>query len=94
MSGHIRVGGEPNLVIDAMYAYVAQGPDGEGVMGASIPIQGQMMMMPLVGADIQRIASLYPYAKKISEETGRPFRIYKFSDKRDVTDEIAGLMKK
>lgn len=54
------VDGTPDLKIDALYAYLAQGKEGEGVMGMSVPINGQMMMLPMVGADIDRIKSLLP----------------------------------
>ena len=46
--------------IDAMYAWIATEPDGgEGVCAARI---GDMMM-PLIGADVDRAKSLRPYAK-------------------------------
>jgi hypothetical protein len=80
--------GTPDLKIDAMFAFVAQGPEGEGVMGASMVIAGREMMMPLVGADLNRIKSLLPYAKMISEQSGQPFRIYRFDNKTDITDQV------
>jgi len=84
----VVVGNNPNLIIDAMYAYVATSEEGEGVMAASMMMYGQPTMMPLVGADLQRIKSLYPLAKEISEKSGRPFKIYRFDNKTDVTKEF------
>lgn len=81
--------GEPNLKIDSLYAYLAQGKDGhEGVMGMSVSINGQLMMMPMVGADVDRIKSLLPIAKQISLSSGVTFRIYRFDTKVDITEEI------
>ena len=84
----MEVGGPPNLQIDSMFAYVAQDEEGEGVMAMAMPVAGQMMLMPLVGADISRIKSLLPYAKKVALESGRTFRIYRFDHKVDITEEI------
>lgn len=76
------------LQIEEMFAFIAKNKDGEGVMGASLPIGGQMMMTALVGADIARIQQLLPIAKEISKITGTPFRIVKFSNRKDITDQI------
>ena len=84
-----QIGGPPNLVIDAMYAFVAQGEEGEGVMGA---MTGDGVMMPLVGADMKRILSLIPVADQISKVTGIPYKIYKFSNKQDITDAVKGAL--
>ena len=83
-----EVGGPPNLKIESMFAYVAQDVQGEGIMASSMPINGQMMMMPLVGADIARIKALLPYAQQIALHSGRTFKIYRFDHKVDITDEI------
>jgi hypothetical protein len=82
------VGGEPNLKIEEMFAIVAVDEQGEGIMGISLVIDGQLMMTPLVGADMKRIEGLIPHAKQIQAETGTPFKIYKFSNKQDVTEEF------
>lgn len=86
---YVNVGGKPNLIVDVMYAYLAQGEDGqEGIMAASMVFEGQHMFMPLVGADLGRIKSLLPIATDIALKSGQTFRIYKFENKVDITDEI------
>jgi hypothetical protein len=88
MSDFQSIGGTPDLKIDALYAYLAQGKEGEGVMGMSVPIAGQMMMLPMVGADIARIKSLLPIAKQIARASGVTFRVFRFDTKVDITEEI------
>lgn len=82
------VGGTPNLQVNSLFAYLAQGEEGEGIMAMSLPINGQMMMLPMVGADIARIKSLLPIAKQIAMASGITFRIYRFDTKVDITEEI------
>lgn len=84
----VQIGGQPDLKIDAMYAFVARGPEGEGIMGTSMFIDGRWMMMPLVGADLDRIKFLLPHAQEVSRQSNTPFRIYKFDNKTDITDQI------
>jgi hypothetical protein len=85
---YVQEGGEPDLKIEAMFAFVAQGPEGEGIMGASVFIQGREMMMPLVGADMDRVKSLLPYAQEVSRVSSKPFKIYRFDNKTDITDQL------
>lgn len=89
MNDFQNIGGKPNLKVESLYAYLAQGENGtEGIMAASVPINGQMMMLPMVGADIDRIKSLLPIAKQIALASGITFRIYRFDAKVDITEEI------
>lgn len=87
-SDFVQLPGEPDLKIDAMYAFVAQGPEGEGIMAASMIIAGREMMMPLVGADITRVKALLPHAQEIARVSGKPFRVYRFDNKTDITDQL------
>lgn len=82
------VSNNPNLKIESMFAFVAQSDEGEGVMAAQMIMHGQLTMMPLVGADMIRVKTLYPLAKEISEKSGRPFRVYRFDNKVDITQEF------
>lgn len=67
--------------IDALYAWVATEPDGgEGVCAGSI---GDMMM-PLVGADIDRVKSLRGFAEHTRALTGYPVRLVRFSQRDDL----------
>ena len=76
--------------IDRMYAFVADdgGPSDEGVMAFIAPGTGQWM--PMVGADLDRIKSLLPMAESISHQTGKPFKVLLFENRKDVTQEITG----
>lgn len=74
-------------VIDALFAWVATEPDGgEGVCAASMPspVDGSPMMMPLVGADLERMRSLRDFAEMTRKLTGRSVRLVKFSHHEDL----------
>jgi hypothetical protein len=69
--------------IEALYAWVCTEPDGgEGVAGMNIPGLGGMV--PLVGADMDRMKSLRPYAEQLREITGIPIRLVRFSRREDL----------
>lgn len=74
--------------IEVLYAFISQGPEGEGVMAASLPIDGQMMMMPLVGSDLKRVKIMLPIARQIALAVGQTFKVYRFENKVDVSEEI------
>jgi hypothetical protein len=68
------------LRITEIYAFVSKDKEGnEGIMGATFNI-GQMM--PLIGADIERVESLIPIADKIKEITGMDYEIRYFVVKK------------
>lgn len=79
-----------NKKITEMFAFVAE-DNGEGVMGA---MTNSGIMMPLVGADMARVTSLYPWAMRIKETTGKPFKILKFSTREDITEQVKKEMGK
>jgi len=69
--------------IDALYAWVATEPDGgEGVAAMNIPSLGGMM--PLVGADLDRMKSLRIWAEQVRELSGCPMRLVRFSFREDM----------
>lgn len=72
--------------ITEMFAFVTSDTDenDEGVLGVGTS-QG---LMPMVGADMSRVKSLIPIADKITEKTGKPYRIIKFSSMTDITEEV------
>jgi hypothetical protein len=76
------------LKIDEMYVFVAENEEGEGIMGSEMVLEGQLVMMPLVGADRARIISLIPFAENIKKVTGKDYRILRFHTKEDVTAEL------
>lgn len=61
--------------ITEMFAFVCEdAPGDEGIIGMSLG----RMMWPLVGADMERVNALKPYADQISEQTGKPYKLLKF----------------
>lgn len=69
--------------IHALYAWVAEHPNGaEGLCGAMTPNQ----MMPLVGADIERMRSLRSFAELTRAATGFPVRLIRFSRRDDLEE--------
>jgi len=67
------------LRITEIYAFVSKDKDGnEGIMGA---MQNNGTMMPLIGADIERVDSLIPIANRIKELTGIDYEIRYFIQK-------------
>lgn len=67
--------------IDAIYAWVATEPDGsEGV--CAMTVGG--LMMPLIGADVDRIKSLRPHAEQTRALSRFPVRLVRFSRREDL----------
>jgi hypothetical protein len=72
------------LTIDALYAWVATEKDGsEGVCAHMLPTMG---MVPLVGADMDRIKSLRRFAENARALTGCPVRLVRFSMREDLEE--------
>lgn len=67
------------LKITELYAFIAVGKDGEGIMGAMMK---DGTMMPLIGADIERVDSIKEIADLIAEKTKTPYEIRYF--KQDI----------
>lgn len=73
------------LSIQTITAFVAVDDNGdEGVMGAML---GETFY-PLVCADEERIASMFPLAEQIKQASGLAYRVVQFSGRIDVTDLI------
>ena len=68
--------------IEEMFAFVAEdtGPDDEGVVTMSVG----SVMLPLIGADMARVESLWPIAKNISEQTGKKVKLVHFTQRKDL----------
>jgi hypothetical protein len=63
--------------IERLYAYVAVEADGgEGVAAWRGP--GMLGLMPMIGADQQRVRALRPEAQKVAAELGRPIILCRF----------------
>ena len=64
------------LRITEIFAFISKDKDGnEGIMGA---MTNEGTMMPLIGADVDRVDSLFPVANKIKEITGIDYEIRYF----------------
>jgi hypothetical protein len=70
--------------IDALYAWVVEEPDGgEGIAGAEIPGLG---FVPLVVADMARIASLRQWAERVRKQTGYPVRLVRYATREAIEE--------
>ena len=68
---------EPKLITE-LWAWVCTEKDGgEGIPAFDL---GKGMVMPLVGADRERVESLRPYAENVVNEMGLPVKLMKFSN--------------
>lgn len=70
----------PPLVIDELWAWVSLGPDGdEGLLAA--PTLGPGSLVPLVGADKERMESLRPLAQAMADAFGVNANLLRFSSR-------------
>ena len=83
-----------------MFAFVSEDENGnEGVVGMSMPDDkdiNKMVILPLVGADLERIEQLTPYAKQISNQTGKTIRLITFGVRNDlltITPDVTNITK-
>jgi hypothetical protein len=70
------------LKIEEMFAFVADNEEGEGIMAFGAK---NGMIMPMIGADMTRVKSLYPLAVKIAKVGNKDFKLLKFSKREDIT---------
>lgn len=70
---------QPPQRVTELYAWIATERDGgEGVPAASMVVDGQLMLVPLIGADLARLESLRPTAVAVANESGCPVRLRRF----------------
>lgn len=70
----------PKITKMYCFAMYDKGPDDEGIPAFASPLG----VMPMMGADVDRIASLMPRAQIIANETGQPLRIYMFDHMEQI----------
>jgi hypothetical protein len=71
--------------IETITAYIAVDENGdEGVIGMYTPAG----WMPFIGADEDRMNSLFPRAVEICAAGGRQFKVLRFSQMTDITEEL------
>lgn len=68
--------------IDEMFAFIQLDPadNTEGV----IAFLTESGWMPMVGADMNRVAHLRPMAQEVADATGRPVQLVKFSTREEL----------
>ncbi len=66
--------------IDRLFAYLSVDANGEGVAAATI----NGILMPLIGADADRVMALRPYAEEVARLSGRPVRLVRFDTRTEV----------
>lgn len=77
-----------SMVIEKIYAYVSIDNDGnEGIPAIKIGND----ILPLVGADLDRMKSFKEYIFKLVESTGRSARLVEFSH-RKIIEEIGCII--
>lgn len=70
----------PPRPITELWAWVITEENGsEGVAAMEMRIDGKPWLMPLVGADEERIRSLEPHARYAAERTGQPVALRRFT---------------
>jgi hypothetical protein len=70
--------------ITELYAFISSDENGEGVIGHSMPINGQMVMMPFVCADKDRVDSLRPIAERMAIDAKQQIRLIRFTSREDL----------
>lgn len=68
------------LRIDRMYAYIASDAEGEGLPAMTMG----NTLMPMVGADKERMLSLLPRVQEIASASGAEITLVEFSVRREI----------
>ena len=68
------------FIIKRLYAFVAVDPENgdEGVMAFQPP--GTPIMLPMIGADLDRVRDLIPIADEMEKQTGTPYTVKYFDE--------------
>jgi len=72
------------MKVEQVYAFISVGDEGEGIIGQTVPMAGQMVFMPFVCADKARMESLKPMAEEINKRTGQKIKIIKFTNRKEI----------
>lgn len=81
---HFAVPGKTHLKIEVIYAWVTTEPSGgEGIPAIATETGA---IMPLVGADLDRIESFRYVAENMRKHTGYPVRLVRFSNREDLEE--------
>lgn len=69
----------PRDIVELWAWIVTEENGGEGIAACEMSMQGARWMMPLVGADLERIKSLEPQARLVEQLSGRPVQLKRFT---------------
>ena len=72
---NVKLENKRYLAITELYAFVAVQEDGEGIMGFGTP---DGTMLPMIGADLERVEALKPIAEAMSKAKGIKYEIRYF----------------
>lgn len=72
---NVKLSNKRFLAIEELYAFVAMEKDGEGILGMLMP---NNQWIPFIGADMERVNQLRPFAEKIAEVKGIKYEVRKF----------------
>lgn len=72
--------------IDEVYAFVSVDEKGEGIIGQTVQLRGDIVFMPFVCADKARMESLKPLAKEIAKESGRKIKLIRLSVREEIEE--------
>jgi hypothetical protein len=67
--------------IEKLYCFISNDGTDEGIVGFMTP---EGMMMPMVGADMERVYSLMPIAQKIANATSKNITLCEFDNRSEV----------
>lgn len=69
----------PPRKVEELWAWIiTEENGGEGIAACEMALDGHRFMMPLVGADLDRIRSLQPQAYLVAQRTGLPVQLKRF----------------
>ncbi len=74
--------------VDELFAFVTSEHQPEGHQEGIIGVATKEGWMPLVGADMERVNSIVAFLKTHKIYDAIPYRIYRFSNKEDITNEV------
>lgn len=72
--------------VDEVFAFITTASQPEGWAEGILGVKTSDGWIPMIGADVERIESLVP----IAESTGLDYKIIKFTNKVDVTEQFKG----
>lgn len=84
--GALHDPGGLGYVIHTVYAYVVVHDSGdEAIPALTLPgPDGGVVMMPLIGADLERMTNLRRYALEVSKASGKPIKLARFTQREDM----------